>query len=106
MNGLDGGPGLLAYLLLAGALFSIGVYGVLTRKNIIAILLSVELMANAVNLNFVAFSRFAKTLLGQAFALFGIALTVVEVGVGLAIVILVYRQWASIEANDASTMRG
>jgi NADH-quinone oxidoreductase subunit K len=106
MNGMGDGPGLLAYLLLAGALFSLGIYGILTRKNIIAILLSVELMANAVNLNFVAFSRFAETLVGQAFALFGIALTVVEVGVGLAIVILVYRQWASIEANDASTMRG
>jgi NADH-quinone oxidoreductase subunit K len=63
-------------------------------------------MANAVNLNLVAFSRFAQSLLGQAFALFGIALTVAEVGVGLAIVILVYRQWASVEAGDATTMRG
>ena len=100
------GPGLGAYLLLAAALFALGIYGILTRKNLIAILLSVELMANAVNINFVAFSRFAETLLGQAFALFGIALTVAEVGVGLAIVILVYRQWASIEAAEASTMRG
>ncbi len=103
---LSDGPGLFGYVLLAGALFSLGIYGVLTRKNLIAILLSVELMANAVNLNLVAFSRFAQTLLGQAFALFGIALTVVEVGVGLAIIILVYRQWSSVEATDASTMRG
>jgi NADH-quinone oxidoreductase subunit K len=103
---LADGPGLFAYVLLAAALFSLGIYGVLTRKNLIAILLSVELMANAVNLNFVAFARFARTLLGQAFALFGIALTVVEVAVGLAIVILVYRQWASVEANDPSTMQG
>lgn len=108
MNALTtaGGPGLGAYLLLAGALFSMGVYGILTRRNLIAILLSVELMANAVNINFVAFSKFAHSMLGQAFALFGIALTVAEVGVGLAIVILVYRQWASIEAADASTMKG
>jgi NADH-quinone oxidoreductase subunit K len=106
MNGAATGPGLGAYLLLAAALFSFGVYGILTRRNIIAILLSVELMANAVNINFVAFSRFAETLLGQAFALFGVALTVAEVAVGLAIVILVYRQWASIEVSDASGMRG
>ena len=105
MNLADG-PGLFAYVLLAAALFALGIYGVLTRKNLIAILLSVELMANAVNLNFVAFARFSRTLLGQAFALFGIALTVVEVAVGLAIVILVYRQWASVEANDPSTMQG
>jgi NADH-quinone oxidoreductase subunit K len=103
---LADGPGLLGYVLLSAALFATGIYGVLTRKNLIAILLSVELMANAVNLNLVAFARFSQALLGQAFALFGIALTVVEVGIGLAIVILVYRQWHSIEATDAANMRG
>lgn len=108
MNGLAaaGGPGLAAYQLLAGALFALGVYGVLTRRNLVAILLSVELMANAVNINLVAFSRFAGDLLGQAFALFGIALTVAEVGVGLAIVILLYRTRSGIDADQATAMKG
>ncbi|MEZ4655211.1 MAG: NADH-quinone oxidoreductase subunit NuoK [Candidatus Eisenbacteria bacterium] len=86
-------------------LFAMGIYGVLTRKNLIAILPSVELMANAVNLNFVAFARFAHALLGRRSRCSECAHGG-EVGVGLAIVILVYRQWASVEANDASTMQG
>ena len=64
------GPGLSAYLTLAAVLFCIGLYGVLTRKNIIAVLISVELMANAVNINLIAFARFSEDLLGQAVALF------------------------------------
>ena len=71
-------------LVLAAALFSVGLYGLLARRQIVAILLSVELMANAANITFVAFSHFRGGALGQVFAIFSIALTVAEVAVGLA----------------------
>jgi NADH-quinone oxidoreductase subunit K len=99
-------PGLTAYLLLAAMLFSIGLYGALTRKNALAILISVELMANAVNINLVAFSRFTGDLIGQSFAMFAIALTVAEVVIGIAIVILMYRSHKSIQADAPSALRG
>ena len=93
-------PGLAAYLLLGALLFSIGLYGVLSRKNTLAILLvAIELMANAVNINLVAFSRFSGTLQGQGFALFSIALTVAEVVIGLAIIVLMYRAHKRIDAD-------
>ena len=79
------------YLTIAAILFSMGIYGVLSRRNAIGVLLSVELMANAVNINLVAFSRYATAEVGQVFALFSIALTVAEVAVGLALVVLLYR---------------
>lgn len=100
------GPGLDAYLLVAAAMFCIGLYGVLTRKNLVAIVLSVELMANAANLNLVAFSRYGGHPWGQAFALFAIALTVAEVVVGLALVILVARTHRSIDADAVAQLRG
>ena len=99
-------PGLTAYLLLAAMLFSIGLYGVLTRKNSLAILVSLELMANAVNINLVAFSRFSGELTGQAFALFSIALTVAEVVVGLAIAILLHRTHKSVQIDQAHKLHG
>jgi NADH-quinone oxidoreductase subunit K len=99
-------PGLTAYLLLAAMLFCIGLYGVLTRKNSLAILISVELMANAVNINLVAFSRFSGDLLGQSFALFSIALTVAEVVIGIAIILLMVRTHKSIQADAPSSLRG
>lgn len=99
-------PGLTAYLLLAAMLFSIGLYGVLSRKNTLAILVSIELMANAVNINLVAFSRFSGDLTGQAFALFSIALTVAEVVIGIAIVVLMYRSHKSIDADATTALRG
>ena len=71
-----------------------------------AILISIELMANAVNINFVAFSRFSGDLTGQAFALFSIALTVAEVIIGIAIVILMYRAHKSIDADATTEMSG
>lgn len=78
-------------VLLAGALFAIGLYGLMTRKHAIAMLLSVELMANAANLLFVAFARgFGGA--GQLFVLFALAITVAEVAVGLALVMLLYRR--------------
>lgn len=91
-------------LLLASALFCIGVFGLLTRRNAIAILLSVELMANAANICFVAFNRFRGGN-GQTFALFALALTVAEVAVGLALVILLYRSHRDTRIDLASEMR-
>lgn len=91
-------------LLLAAAVFSLGIYGVLTRRNAIGILLSVELMANALNLNLVAFSYFMGGVSGQVFAVFTIALTVAEAVVGLSLVILLYRQWKTIAVDAANTM--
>ena len=99
-------PGLAAYLFLGAMLFSIGLYGVLTRKNTLAILVAIELMANAVNINLVAFSRFSGSIQGQSFALFSIALTVAEVVIGLAIVVLMYRSHKSIEADAPTALRG
>ena len=99
-------PGLTAYLFLAAMLFCIGLYGVLIRKNSLAILISVELMANAVNINLVAFSRFSGELLGQSFALFSIALTVAEVVIGIAIILLMVRSHKSIQADALSALRG
>ena len=91
-------------LLLATALFCVGVYGLLARRQAIAILLSVELMANAANLCFVAFSRFRGGATGQIFAVFSLAITVAEVAVGLAIVILLYRTWRDTRVDVASEM--
>jgi NADH-quinone oxidoreductase subunit K len=93
-------------LLLAALLFAIGVFGLLTRRNAIGILLSVELMANAVNINLVAFSRLHGGATGQVFALFAIALTVAEVAVGLALVILMARQRRTIDVASAQDLRG
>lgn len=82
---------LAAWLILAAGLFSIGLYGVTSRRGALGILLSVELMANAVNLLFVAFGRYRGDQLGQVFTLFAVALTVAEVVIGLALVILLHR---------------
>ena len=105
MDALAQPPGLAAYLLLGALLFSIGLYGVLSRKNTLAILIAIELMANAVNINLVAFSRFSGTLQGQGFALFSIALTVAEVVIGLAIIVLMYRAHKRIDADAPSALR-
>ncbi len=79
------------FLSLAAVMFALGVYGVITRRNAVGILLSLELMANAVNINLVTFARYGAGAMGQAFALFSIGLTVAEVVVGLAIVVLLFR---------------
>ncbi len=94
------------FLFLSAALFCVGLFGVLTRRNAIGVLIAVELMANAVNLNFVAFSRLSGEADGHVFALFAIAVTVAEVAVGLAIVILLYRSRRSILTELASDMKG
>jgi len=92
-------------LLLSTALFAIGIYGVLSRRNAVGILISVELMMNAVNINLVAFSRWHGHHLGQVFAVFAIALTVAEVVVGLALVILLYRSQKDVAVDGASALK-
>jgi NADH-quinone oxidoreductase subunit K len=92
-------------LLLASGLFSLGIYGLLTRRQAVAVLLSVELMANAANLCFVAFATQRGFAAGQIFAVFSLALTVAEVAVGLALVILLYRSFGDTRTDLASGMK-
>ena len=94
------------FLFLAAFLFCVGVYGVLARKNGVLVLMSVELILNAVNINLVAFGAFHQTVAGQVFALFVIAIAAAEVGVGLAIVLLIYRNRRSIDLTEADLMKG
>jgi len=95
------------FLVLSALLFSIGVYGVLARQHAVLVLLSVELMLNAANINLVAFSAMLGEagIPGQVFALFVIAVAAAEVGVGLAIVILIYRNRQSVDVEDMSLMK-
>ena len=94
------------FLLLSAVLFSIGVFGVIARRNAVMVLMSVELVLNSVNLNLVAFSLRSNTVDGQVFALFVIAVAAAEVGVGLAFVLLVYRNRRSIALDALSEMKG
>ncbi|MBI1847782.1 MAG: NADH-quinone oxidoreductase subunit NuoK [Candidatus Rokubacteria bacterium] len=98
--------GLNAYLILAALVFSVGLAGVLTRRNAIGILLGIELMLNAVNINLAAFSRFGGDLTGVVFALFTIAITVAEMGVGLALVIAIFRARRTVEADRLDLLKG
>ncbi|HEY5164787.1 MAG TPA: NADH-quinone oxidoreductase subunit NuoK, partial [Acidimicrobiia bacterium] len=83
------------FLILSAFLFCTGIYGVLARRNGVLVLMSVELMLNAVNINLIAFSAFTRNISGQVFALFVITIAAAEVGVGLAIVLLIYRNLRS-----------
>ncbi len=94
------------FLFLAAFLFCVGVYGVLARKNGVLVLMSIELILNAVNINLVAFGLFRESVAGQVFALFVIAVAAAEVGVGLAIVILIYRNRQSIDLTEVDMMKG
>jgi NADH-quinone oxidoreductase subunit K len=94
------------YLLLAAALFSVGIYGVASRPNAVGLLASIEIMANAVNLNFVAFSKFLAHGTGQVFALFSTAITVAEVVVGLALVIVLFRSQGDVDLDLARELKG
>ena len=95
------------YLILAAALFSIGMFGVLSRKNAIAILLGVELMLNAVNINLVAFWRYTDPakMTGQVFAIIVFAVAAAEVAVGLALIISVYRRRNTVIADEIDLMK-
>ncbi len=94
------------YLFLAAFLFCTGIYGALARKNSVLVLMSIELILNAVNINLIAFGAFRNTVAGQVFALFVIAVAAAEVGVGLAIVLLIYRNRRSIDLDRVDTMKG
>ena len=93
------------YLLLSAALFSIGLFGVLTRENALIFLMSVELMLNAGNINLVAFSYFHGNLTGQVFTLFTLALAAAEVAVGIGIILVLYRNFGDVDVTVASAMR-
>lgn len=95
------------FLMLAAVLFAIGLFGVITRRNTIGILMSLELMFNAANINLVTFNRFVvgENLLGQMFAIFVVVVAAAEAVVGLAIVLLVYRNWRDIETETYSIMK-
>jgi NADH-quinone oxidoreductase subunit K len=95
------------YLILAAVLFCIGLYGVLSRKNAIAILLGIELMLNAVNINLVAFWRYLnpEQMAGQAFAVIVFAVAAAEVAVGLALIISVYRRRKTVVADEIDLMK-
>ena len=92
-------------LFLSAALFSIGVYGVLARRNAVIVLMSIELMLNAVNLNLVAFGQALHDITGQVFALFVITVAAAEVGIGLAIVILIYRNRETINVDEVNLLK-
>src|ERR1043165_4959443 len=94
------------FLFLGAALFCIGVYGVLARKNGVLVLMSVEVILNAVNVNLIAFGAVNHTVAGQVFALFVIAIAAAEVGVGLAIVLLIYRNRRSIDVTEMDALKG
>jgi NADH-quinone oxidoreductase subunit K len=92
-------------LFFSAVLFSAGIYGVLARRNAVLILMSIELMLNAVNLNLVAFSATLRDITGQIFALFVIAVAAAEVGIGLAIVILVYRNRETSNVDEVDLLK-
>jgi NADH-quinone oxidoreductase subunit K len=94
-------------LLLASFLFGVGVYGVLARRNAVLVLMSVELMLNAVNINLVAFNAYLRDQLvgGQVFALFVIAVAAAEVGIGLAIVLLIFRNKETVNVDEVDVLR-
>lgn len=95
------------FLVVAALLFSIGIYGVLVRRNAVLVLLSVELMLTAVNINLVAFGSYLQDelLAGQVFALFVIAVAAAEVGIGLAIVVLIFRNRSSANIDELDLLK-
>lgn len=97
---------LSSYLTLSAILFSIGLFGVITRRNTVGILLGVELMLNAVNINLVAFSRFHENELGMVLTLFAICITVAEVALGLSLVILLFRSRKTAIADHVDWLKG
>ncbi len=102
-----GAIGIEHFLILAGIIFTIGVFGIfLNRKNVIVILMSIELMLLAVNINFVAFSAYLNDLTGQVFTMFILTVAAAEAAIGLAILVVFFRNKGSIEVDDISSMKG
>lgn len=99
---------IIQFVLLGTALFSMGLYGVITRKNAVLVLASVELMLAAVNINLVSFDAYLADQLhsGQMLALFVIALAAAEVGIGIAIVLMIYRNRQTADVDELSEMKG
>ena len=99
---------LQSYLIIAAILFSIGIYGVITRKNAIAILMGIELILNSANINFIAFNRFGgmHNLEGHVFTLFVIVLAAAEAAVALSIVINLFKNIGNVDVNDADLLKG
>jgi len=95
------------YLALAAVLFAIGLFGVMTRRNLIGILMSLELMFNAANINLVTFNRFIAPdhIVGQMFAIFIVVVAAAEAVVGLALVLVIYRNWRGIGTENISIMK-
>ena len=101
------GIGLAHYLTVAAILFTLGVFGIfLNRKNVIIIMMSIELMLLAVNINFVAFSAALNDLVGQVFAMFVLTVAAAEAAIGLAIVVIYFRNRGSIQVEDVNLMKG
>ncbi len=94
------------YIVLGAVLFCIGVYGVIARRNAVLVLMSIELILNSVNINLLAFSQLHGNIDGNTFALYIIAVAAAEVGVGLAMVLLIYRNRKTIALDDLSEMKG
>lgn len=94
------------FLLLGAILFCIGVYGALARRNAVLVLMSIELILNSVNINLVVFGAMHGSAAGAVFALFVIAIAAAEVGVGLAIVLLIYRNRKSVDLDDVAELKG
>lgn len=93
------------YLVLSAAVFCTGLFGILTRRNALMFLMSVELMLNAANINLVAFSFYWGNLTGQVFSLFTMALAAAEVAVGLGIILVLFRNFKDVDVTKATTMR-
>ena len=94
------------FLILAAVLFAIGVFGVIARRNAVIVLMSIELILNSVNLNLIAFAMMNNSPEGHVFALYVIAVAAAEVGVGLAMVLMIYRNRRSIALDELSVMKG
>lgn len=94
------------FLLLGAILFCIGVYGVIARRNAVLVLMSIELILNSVNINLIAFGAIHGSISGAVFALFVIAVAAAEVGVGLAIVLLIYRNRRNVDLDELAQLKG
>jgi NADH-quinone oxidoreductase subunit K len=93
------------YLVLSAAVFCVGLFGILTRRNALMFLMSVELMLNAANINLVAFSFFWGNLTGQVFSLFTMALAAAEVAVGIGIILVLHRNFKDVDVTKANSLR-